>query len=217
MAGKISELTAASSVAGADQLELLQGGVNKRVPVSLLPQPLALHRIPYDIGQVVASTSAFKFKGTLWQATGPAVIRSVFARYSYSTTATTYDLHLVKGTVSGGNFTVTEIVQALSVTSVTGGTNGNMSFVRMPLTTPRAVVNGDAYAVLFSQNGAAANFATRIAASSTNNNPEQQLDPWPASGTISAVRADAVTTLAVGSVIPLVAGGLLEAGFQVSL
>ena len=43
MAGKISELTAASSAAGGDQVELLQGGVNKRVTVTLLTagsQPL---------------------------------------------------------------------------------------------------------------------------------------------------------------------------------
>lgn len=222
MAGKISELPAASSLSGTEQVEVLQGGVNKRAALSLLPQPtaqpLAVHKLPWDIGQVVASTSAFKYKGTVLQATSAATIRTIWARYSYSTTATNYDLQLVKGTVSGGNFTVTDIIQTFSFVSVTGGTNGNMSVFRGVLTSPQAVANGDAFAVVFSQNGAAANFATRIAASSTNNNPEMQFDPWPVTGTLSACRTDAIAgALAVGSVIPLVAGGLLDAGFQVSV
>lgn len=215
MAGKISELTAATSVAGADQVELLQGGVNKRAAVGLLPQPV--HRIPFDVGAPVASTSAFKFKANVLQATSAGKIHTIYARYSYSTTVTTYDLHLVKGTVSGSDFTVTSIVQSASFTSVAGGTNGNMSMLRMVLTTPQVVAPGEAYAVVFSQNGAAANFASRIAGASTNNSPDSAADPWPLTGSLSAARADTVTTLAVGSVLTLVAGNLFDSGFQVSL
>ncbi|MBK6317022.1 MAG: hypothetical protein IPF53_22725 [Blastocatellia bacterium] len=36
MAGKISDLTAASSVADADQFELLQGGTNKRATAAVV-------------------------------------------------------------------------------------------------------------------------------------------------------------------------------------
>ena len=136
MGGKISELTAASSVADVDQVELLQGGVNKRATVDLILDGVTATRINTALTYTAANDAALNAtnltSGTVPDARFPATLPAASGVNLTNLVATNIATGLVPTARLGGGTASSSTYLRGDQTwaTVTAGVDGIRTFVK---------------------------------------------------------------------------------------